>query len=288
MKRWRASAAGIALIICAGGAPALAQMDADKHAEALTRASCQAGKQSDTVKSANAALERDPDDLGPRIRLADALVDQGCYQEAVSILEAAQASHPHSGELAGKLRDVRSLVTEQTYIEGLTQAAEGAKFQRNQLRCTRLADITACDDALKFKPDDAQLLTARADALAAQRSAASAAPPPAAVANAAAGGPSGGGLSASAGGLNAGARGPSGNGSNSGGLNGGTAGTGGASTGAATAAAAHSKATKRTAVANAEARASKVGEAAPVTSVAALEPQATRSYSNEAPPGQTN
>src|SRR5262249_22074731 len=135
------------------------------HAQAITRANCQKGKQSDAVTSAAALLERGPEELGPRLRLADALVDQGCYQEAVAVLEAGQQGHPRSGELAGKLRDVRSLVTEQTYIEGLTQAAEGAKFQRNQLRCTRLADITACEDALKFKPDDLALLTAEGDAL---------------------------------------------------------------------------------------------------------------------------
>jgi tetratricopeptide (TPR) repeat protein len=99
------------------------------------------------------------------MRLADALVDQGCYQEAVDVLEAGQQAYPRNSELAGKLRDVRSLVTEQTYIEGLTQAAEGAKLQRNQLRCTRLADVTACDDALKSKPDDEQLLLAKGDAL---------------------------------------------------------------------------------------------------------------------------
>jgi predicted Zn-dependent protease len=99
------------------------------------------------------------------MRLADALVDQGCYQEAVVVLEAGQQARPRNSELSGKLRDVRSLVTEQTYIEGLTQAAEGAKLQRNQLRCTRLADVTACDDALKSKPDDEQLLIAKGDAL---------------------------------------------------------------------------------------------------------------------------
>src|SRR5262249_21045645 len=111
------------------------------------------------------ALERAPEELAPRLRLADALVDQGCYEEAVTVLEAGEEAHPRNKELAGKLRDVRSLVTEQTYIEGLTQAAEGAKFQRNQLRCPRLADIAACDDALKFKPDDSQLLVAKGDAL---------------------------------------------------------------------------------------------------------------------------
>jgi tetratricopeptide (TPR) repeat protein len=99
------------------------------------------------------------------MRLADALVDQGCYQEAVEILEGAQEGFPRNAELAGKLRDTRSLVTEQTYIEGLTQAAESAKIARNQLRCTKLADISACDDALHSKPDDVPLLLAKGDAL---------------------------------------------------------------------------------------------------------------------------
>jgi predicted Zn-dependent protease len=153
----------LALLATLQGAPAAAQADA--HARALARASCQSGKQSDAVTDATAALEREPNELGPRLRLADSLVDQGCYQEAVTVLEAGQQQYPRNSELSGKLRDVRSLVTEQTYIEGLTQAAEGAKLQRNQLRCTRLADVTACDDALKSKPDDEQLLLAKGDAL---------------------------------------------------------------------------------------------------------------------------
>jgi hypothetical protein len=152
-----------ALLVTLQGEPAAAQADA--HARALARVACENGKQSQAVTDATAVLEHDPNELGPRLRLADALVDQGCYQEAVAVLEAGQQAHPRSSELTGKLRDVRSLVTEQTYIEGLTQAAEGAKLQRNQLRCTRLADVTACDDALKSKPDDEQLLLAKADAL---------------------------------------------------------------------------------------------------------------------------
>jgi cytochrome c-type biogenesis protein CcmH/NrfG len=157
------AAALVALLVTLESEPAAAQADA--HARALARAACQSGKQSEAVTDAEAALEPDPNELGPRMRLADALVDQGCYQEAVDVLEAGQQAHPRNSELSGKLRDVRSLVTEQTYIEGLTQAAEGAKFQRNQLRCTRLADVTACDDALRSKPDDEQLLIAKGDAL---------------------------------------------------------------------------------------------------------------------------
>ncbi len=86
-------------------------------------------------------------------------------RKPLAFWKAVQESHPRNAEISAKLRAVRSLVTEQTYIEGLTQAAEGAKLARNQLRCTRLADIAACDDALKSKPDDVQLLLAKGDAL---------------------------------------------------------------------------------------------------------------------------
>src|SRR5258708_3068685 len=152
-----------ALLLTLQGEPAAAQADA--HARAIARDSCQSGKQSEAVTNAATALERDPGELGPRLRLAAALVDQGCYQEAVAVLEAGQQAHSRNSELSGKLRDVRSLVTEQTYIEGLTQAAEGAKLQRNQLRCTRLADVTAFEDALKSKPDEVPLWLAKGDAL---------------------------------------------------------------------------------------------------------------------------
>lgn len=163
--RARLAVAGLvgAAVLGSFSQPVAAQ--ADVHARAIARASCQSGKNSNALADAKAAVAKDPDVLGPHMRLADILVDQGCYQEAMEILEAAQESFPRSVELSGKLRDVRSLVTEQTYIEGLTQAAESAKIARNQFRCTKLADITACEDALHAKPDDAALLLAKADAL---------------------------------------------------------------------------------------------------------------------------
>jgi cytochrome c-type biogenesis protein CcmH/NrfG len=150
-------------LMMSGGRPVHAQ--ADLHARAIARASCQSGKHSDAVVDARSAMNHNPDDLGPRMRLADVLVDQGCYQEAFEILETASENFPRNAELTGKLRDVRSLVTEQTYIEGLTQAAEGAKLARNQLRCTKLGDVAACEDALRSKPDDVQVLLAKGDAL---------------------------------------------------------------------------------------------------------------------------
>jgi predicted Zn-dependent protease len=337
-----------ALLATLQGEPAAAQADA--HARALARAACQSGRQAEAVTDATAALERDPSEIGPRMRLADALVDQGCYQEAVDVLEAGQQAHPRNSELGGKLRDVRSLVTEQTYIEGLTQAAEGAKLQRNQLRCTRLADVAACDDALKSKPEDEQLLTAKGDALmqanrpadaaAAYRHASQLKPGDDAVKTKLAaaeallpGTPEGaegasrlaaadtaarqkaprrtpaGGTGATAGSTGADARGAAahaGSGASAGsGANAGTlvnarpsAGAGnGAGTGSAPrgrpASGKHAAAGSSTlAAAGAPAGAHSSGgehlTPTPLATVAALEPQQARTYSNDAPPGRTN
>jgi predicted Zn-dependent protease len=280
-----------ALLATLHGASAAAQADA--HARALARASCQSGKQSEAVTDATAALDREPNELGPRLRLADALVDQGCYQEAVAVLEAGQQQYPRNSELSAKLRDVRSLVTEQTYIEGLTQAAEGAKLQRNQLRCTRLADVTACDDALKSRPDDEQLLLAKgdalmqgnrpADAVAAYRHASQLKPTDEAVKTKLAAAEA---LQASTAATAA---------SSAAQLAANTA----AANSAAANAAAVPKPPKRTpattTVANAApptrtrpAPATPPPTAPPVATVAALEPQETRTYSNDAPAGRTN
>jgi len=134
-------------------------------AQAPAHSTCQPSAQPKAVTDAQAALDRAPDQLSPRLRLADALIDQGCYQEAVAVLDAGRSTHPRSSELLGKLRDARSMVSEENYIRGLGEAEERAKLQRNLLRCSQLADLAACDDALRAHPDDLQSLLAKADAL---------------------------------------------------------------------------------------------------------------------------
>ena len=150
------------LVICAGCA--LARFGASTLADTPTAsATCQGSAA--PVQDARAALEQAPGVLAARLRLADALVDQGCYADAVAVLEAGRTAHPRSGELAGKLRDVRSMLAEQAYIKGITEAADAARLQHDQLRCTKLADLQACNAALQFKPGDTTLLLAKADAL---------------------------------------------------------------------------------------------------------------------------
>ena len=117
------------------------------------------------VSAARAALDGSPASLPARFRLADALIEANCYEEAVHALEAGEALHPRSPDLAAKLRMTRSLVSEQSYFAGLEEAEVAARVSRNLLRCTRLNDLNACDAALKLKPDDAQVLVAKGDAL---------------------------------------------------------------------------------------------------------------------------
>ncbi len=117
------------------------------------------------VTAARAALDATPTSLAARFRLADALVEANCYEEAVHALEAGEALHPRSPDLAAKLRTTRSLVSEQSYFAGLEDAEVAARVSRNLLRCTRLSDLNACDEALKLKPNDAKVLIAKGDAL---------------------------------------------------------------------------------------------------------------------------
>ncbi len=141
-----------ALLLAAGG-----------FARADGAALCHAG--SARLTAARAAVAAARDSLPARFELADALVEANCYHDAVHTLEDGKSIHPHSAELTAKLRTTRSLVSEQDYFEGKEQAELAAKLSRNRLRCTRLSDADACDEALKLKPDDVELLLGKGDAL---------------------------------------------------------------------------------------------------------------------------
>jgi tetratricopeptide (TPR) repeat protein len=129
-------------------------------------ASCQMDSQPLKVTNAWAAFKSNPNELEPQLAIADALIDQGCYKDAVPILEAGLAQRPHSSELQSRLRAARSMLSEEHFFEGLGNAQETAKLQHSVMRCTKLADVSACDDALRSKPDDPQLVIAKGDAVA--------------------------------------------------------------------------------------------------------------------------
>ena len=117
------------------------------------------------VADAWEALNRSPNELEAQLGLVDALIDQGCYKEAVPVLEAGLAQRPRSSELQSRMRAVRSMLSEEHFFEGLGTAQETAKLQHALLRCTKAFDLSACDEALRSKPDDAQLVVAKGDAL---------------------------------------------------------------------------------------------------------------------------
>jgi tetratricopeptide (TPR) repeat protein len=128
--------------------------------------SCQIDSLPKTVTDAWAALKRSPNELERQLAVADALIDQGCYKEAVPVLEAGLAQRPRSSELQSRLRAARSMLNEEHFFEGLGNAQETAKLQHSVMRCTKLSDVSACDDALHMKPEDPQLLIAKGDAIA--------------------------------------------------------------------------------------------------------------------------
>jgi tetratricopeptide (TPR) repeat protein len=125
---------------------------------------CQADIDVTAIREPNAALERDPRRLEPRMRLAAALMERGCYRDVVAVLEEGQKFHPNVDELELLLRDARSSVEEEQYFAGLAEAEAAAQRQRYMLRCRDLADIAACDSALLEQPRNVALLTARAEA----------------------------------------------------------------------------------------------------------------------------
>ena len=156
------------LVVCALAAlpgRALADTGAPEHGVMPPPSTCQASSLPPSLANARAALDQDPNDVDTRIAVAQALVDKGCYSDAVALLEAGAALRPRSSQLQSKLRAARSMLSEQKYFEGLGQAQENALQQRNLLRCQQLADLVACDDALRSKPDDLTLMLAKGDAL---------------------------------------------------------------------------------------------------------------------------
>ena len=156
------------LVVCALAAlpgRALADTGASEHSVTPPPSTCQATPLPASLADERTALDQDPNAVDARIALAQALVDRGCYPDAISLLEAGAALRPRSSQLQSKLRAARSMLSEQKYFEGLGQAQENALQQRNLLRCQQLSDLVACDDALKSKPGDLTLLLAKADAL---------------------------------------------------------------------------------------------------------------------------
>jgi tetratricopeptide (TPR) repeat protein len=152
---------------CAGGC-VLAAMLAVRSAGGQVDAgpavvTCPRG--SAAIDALRGALAQEVQSIDTRLKLAEALLAQACYGEAVHVLEEGGRLHPRNATLQAKLREARSMLSEQNYFDALGRAEQSAKAERNVLRCRKLGDIPACDAALHERPDDVQLLIVKADAL---------------------------------------------------------------------------------------------------------------------------
>lgn len=122
-------------------------------------------KLSSIAREAHEALQADPRDLSMRMKLADAQIADNCYEAAVHTLQEGEAFHGRNPQLQARQREAQSMLRERSYFEGLDRAEQAAKISRSLLRCNKLADMGACDEALKLQPDDARIVIAKADAL---------------------------------------------------------------------------------------------------------------------------
>lgn len=132
--------------------------------EAALPANCAAAGSQPPIAGAKQALATNAGDLPARFKLADAWSDAGCFADALQVLQAGQMQNSRSNELEARIRVAQSVISEQTYFDKLDQAHQEAKVSRAVFRCTKLAELASCDDALNLKPNDPALLAAR-DAL---------------------------------------------------------------------------------------------------------------------------
>jgi tetratricopeptide (TPR) repeat protein len=133
--------------------------------ETASPATCQTAAERPAIAEAKAALDANATDLRVRLKLADAWGDAGCFSDALQVLQAGEAMHPGDKELQARLRVAKSLVSEQSYFDSMDRATKNAALSRATFRCAKLADVNSCDEALNVKPDDPELLVAKADAL---------------------------------------------------------------------------------------------------------------------------
>jgi tetratricopeptide (TPR) repeat protein len=133
--------------------------------ETASPATCQTAAERPAIAEAKAALDANATDLHVRLKLADAWGDAGCFSDALQVLQAGEAMHPGDKELQARLRVAKSLVSEESYFDSMDRATKNATLSRATFRCAKLADVNSCDEALNVKPDDPELLVAKADAL---------------------------------------------------------------------------------------------------------------------------
>jgi tetratricopeptide (TPR) repeat protein len=132
--------------------------------EAATPVECKALAALPPLSSA-IAKGHDVKDVRAQMALADAWSDAGCYSEAVAQLQSAVSANPGVPELQTRLRVANSLVGEERFFDDLDRADRQAKIKRDTFRCSSLADLDACNEAVRLQPDVPELQIALGDGL---------------------------------------------------------------------------------------------------------------------------
>ena len=91
-------------------------------------------------------------------KLADALMADNCFEDAVQVLEAGEAIHGRNAQLQSELREARSMLREQGYFEGLNRAEEAAKLSRQSAPMQQIRGHRSLRAALAAKPGDPQVV----------------------------------------------------------------------------------------------------------------------------------
>src|SRR5271154_5478658 len=105
-----------------------------------------AAHQQPDIAAARASLQRSPSAVGTRLNLSSLLYKTECYDEAVRVLEEGEKYNPRNPFLQYYLNRAHNM---QKGIGALDKPEAAAQLSRNKLRCTRYADLAACDIVLK-------------------------------------------------------------------------------------------------------------------------------------------
>jgi hypothetical protein len=97
---------------------------------------CETGGQRPEVIAARVEVQRSPEVLSKRINLGDLLMGAGCYDEALHLLEGAEASNPDNRDLRSRLSRARSAVS-QIPAQKLSDAAPHRSSFSNAAQASR-------------------------------------------------------------------------------------------------------------------------------------------------------
>lgn len=138
------------------------------HAQAAHHGACSAEGGPELEPACRSAIEA----ASPRevLNMVDPWIGAKHYERAKAALEAALAKNPKDASLLQRRHEVESMAEEAAWLARKERGVGASEIDvaLAETRCTRLTGETAllgCEQALRMKPDDPKLLTAKGDLL---------------------------------------------------------------------------------------------------------------------------